>query len=105
MRNRRFPVLALALACAVVLALPAISAAAVPGTSAWSVSGARELGLVKSHQMTFTLALKARHQAALSRFVASRHAALRPAAFMFGYAPSVLTVKAVRRWAVRRTSA
>jgi pseudomonalisin len=49
--------------------------------------------------MTFTLALKPRHQAPLSRFVASRHAALRLAAFMVRYAPSVLTVKAVRRWA------
>ena len=98
MRNRRFSVLAPALACSLLLALPAISAAAVPGTSAWRVSGARQLGLVKSHPMTFTLALKPRHQAALSRLVASRHAAVRPAAFMASYAPSVSTVKAVRRW-------
>jgi hypothetical protein len=41
MRNRRLRVLVLAIACSVALTVPAISAAAVPGTSAWSVSGAR----------------------------------------------------------------
>jgi pseudomonalisin len=99
MRNRLFPAFALAIACAVVLTVPAVSAAAVPGTSAWGVSGARELGLVTSHPMTFTLALKPRRRAALKRFVAFRHASLRPATFTARYAPSAHTVATVRRWA------
>jgi subtilase family serine protease len=49
--------------------------------------------------MTFTLVLKPRDQAALKRFVTSRHAALRPAQFDARYAPSKATVKAVRTWA------
>jgi pseudomonalisin len=99
MLSRRFCVLILTVACGVGLAVPALSSAAVPGTLAWRASGARELGLMKSRPMTFTLVLKPRHQAALKRFVASPHAALSPAAFNARYAPSTATVKSVRTWA------
>jgi hypothetical protein len=73
MLSRRLSVLALAVVCGV-LAIPAVSAAAVPGTSAWRDAGARELGLVKRHPMTFTLVLTPRNERALQQFVASRHA-------------------------------
>ncbi len=99
MLSRRLMLLVLAAACATCLALPAIGSAAVPGTSAWRTAGVRELGPMKSRKMTFTLVLKPRHAAALKRFVASRHAALRPAQFNARYAPSAATVKAVRKWA------
>jgi pseudomonalisin len=102
MLSRRSMLLVLAAACATCLAVPAIGSAAVPGTSAWRTAGVRELGPMKSRKMTFTLVLKPRHAAALKRFVASRHAALRPAVFNARYAPSAATVKTVRKWARAR---
>jgi subtilase family serine protease len=98
MLSRGLCALVLTSACGL-LALPALGAAAVPGTAAWRVAGARELGLVRSHPMTFTLVLAPRNEAALQQFVASRHAALTPAAFTARYGPSTATVRAVRSWA------
>ncbi len=102
MSSRRISVLALALACGAALLIPAFSAAAVPGTSAWRASGAQSLGAMPSRQMTFTLVLTPRNQAALNRFVASRHAALTPAGWNRQYAPSLATVNSIRRWAKAR---
>jgi subtilase family serine protease len=99
MFSRRCRVLLLAVVCGVCLAVPAVSSAAVSGTSAWRASGSTAHGLVKSHPMTFTLVLTPRNAAALKAFVASRHAPISPATFTARYGPSTATVAAIRSWA------
>lgn len=102
MLSRRTCVLALTLICGAALLVPAVSGAAVPGTSAWRASGAQSLGAMPSRQMTVTLVLAPRNQAALNRFVASPHAALSPGQWNARYAPSRATVNRIRGWAKAR---
>jgi pseudomonalisin len=81
------------------LALPAIAGAAVPGTSAWHVSGARDVGAMRARSMTFTLALRPRHSARLTALISGPHPALTPRQFRSRFGPSIATVTSVRKWA------
>lgn len=99
MLSRRKYLFALSLACGSAMLLPALSAAAVPGTQAWRESGAHSLGSMSARPMSFTLVLAPRNRAALNRFVAKPHAALSPAQFKSRYSPSAKTVGTIRTWA------
>jgi Pro-kumamolisin, activation domain len=99
MLSRRTCLFALGLARGAAMLLPALSAAAVPGTQAWRESGAQRLGAMAARPMSFTLVLAPRHGAALNSFVAKPHAALRPAQFAARYGPSAKTLATIRSWA------
>jgi subtilase family serine protease len=79
--------------------LPAAASAAVPGTSAWRVRGARDLGAMPARPMTITFALAPRNAGRLRALVASKHAALTPKQFNARFAPSAATVRVIRKWA------
>lgn len=99
MLSRRMVVVAVSLVVAGVMAVPPAAGAAIPGTSAWRVSGARDLGSMPARRMSITLALAPRNARALNALLASRHARLTPARFDARFAPSAKTIKAIRRWA------
>jgi pseudomonalisin len=84
---------------AAVLGLAASASAAIPGTSAWRVNGAQDLGVIAARELTVTFALKPTHAAELNSLVSSRHTALTPKEFTARFGPSTKTVKAIRSWA------
>jgi pseudomonalisin len=79
------------------VAAPA-AARSTPGTSAWTVKGATEVGTLHAQPMAITLALAPRQPAALKSLIAAPHPALTGRQFDSRFAPSVKTVKAVRSW-------
>lgn len=101
--SRRFCPIALALTCGVALVLPATSSAAVAGTRAWRVNGARNLGPMRRRPMSITLALAPRNRSALNHLVTARHAPLRPAQVRQRFSPSPKTVRTIRAWARARS--
>ena len=88
-------VTAVSLAATAAAVAPA-AVAAVPGTTAWHISGARDLGPMAARPMTVTLVLAPRNGARLRTLISSRHAALTPAQFRSRFAPSAQTVKSIR---------
>ncbi len=97
MRGRRVLSFAAVLAAALILAPAAL--AATSGTTAWRVSGARNLGAMASRPMTITFALTPRDATGLNALVSRPHAALSRTAFLSRYAPSSASVRAIRSWA------
>jgi subtilase family serine protease len=86
--------------CAVIGAIVVPSAtAAVPGTSAWHVQGARDQGPARAHRMSMAFVLTPRHAAALKALATSSHRALTPKQFLVRFAPAKRTVRSVRTWA------
>jgi subtilase family serine protease len=98
MRTRGIVVVVLSLMAALLVAASAATAA-VPGTSAWRVTGAQNRGAARAHRMTMTLVMAPRHAAKLHSLASSSHRPLTPAQFNSRFAPSKNTIKAVRKWA------
>jgi pseudomonalisin len=93
-------ILVLVASCAALGAFVVPSAgAAVPGTSAWHVQGARNQGRTRAHRMTIALVLTPRHAARLKALASSPHRALTPKQFLARFAPAKRTVRSVRTWA------
>jgi len=87
-------------ATAAIMIVPALAAAAsTPGTTAWRVTGARDLGALAPQTMKVTLVIAPRNASALKTLVSSPHAALTPAQFNARFAPAPSTVTAVGNWA------
>jgi Pro-kumamolisin, activation domain len=98
MTIRRASLVAVSLVVAVLVAASP-AGATVPGTSAWRVKGARNLGAMGARRMTITFALAPRDPAGLRALVSSPHAAITPAQFTARFGPSSQTVRSIRRWA------
>jgi subtilase family serine protease len=80
-------------------AVPNIALGAVPGTSAWRVHGAHNLGAMSSRRMTITLVLSPRNASGLRALVSSHHAAITRSQFTARFGPSTQTIKAIGSWA------
>ena len=89
---------AVSLAATAAAAAPA-AVAGVPGTTAWHVSGARNLGPMAARPMTVTLVLAPRNGARLRTLVSSRHAAADPGAVPFALRAIGADRQSVRSWA------
>ncbi len=96
---RRFALTALAVGVTTAFAAPSAAGAAVPGTSSWRESGARDLGAMTARRLTITLALKPRDANGLRSLDSHPHAPLSPAQFGARFAPSQRSVNAIRSWA------
>jgi pseudomonalisin len=99
MFTRRICLAAIALAASLMLVAPAASSAAVSGTKAWNIKGARSLGPMPGRSMQLTLVLTPRHLAGLNALIAGRHAGLTPSEFTATYGPAASTVRRIRKWA------
>lgn len=87
------------LVATVAVAIPCAAGAAVPGTSAWHIRGAHNLGAMRSRTMTITFALAPRNGRQLRRLVSSHHSPLSRAQFASRFGPSKQVVKRIRTWA------
>jgi pseudomonalisin len=97
-RNARLPLSLLAAAVIAATAAAPAAARITPGTSAWLVKGATEVGALHPQPMAITLTLAPRQPAALKSLIAAPHAALTRTQFDSKFAPSVKTIKTIRSW-------
>jgi pseudomonalisin len=97
-RSPRRILAALIAAAAATCLAPAAAGAQTPGSAALRLAGAHEVGAV-SRQMTITLTLAPRNEAALKALIAHPHQALTPAQFESQFSPSQATVNSIQTWA------